>query len=167
MSTYDASNRKSIRRAEKAAELAIANRLAYLRHIMSNSPGREWMYDLLSRCSMFQTPFSPINPHVTAFNCGQQNVGLSIFAELTTHCAVEYNLMMQEQATKDQANGRRNDDDNSDRTDSATAAAGTSTDPGRDDSGPDAPSDSDDGNIDPGYYVDPNGFITATPAGRA
>jgi hypothetical protein len=162
---YDASNRKSIRRAEKAAELAIANRIAYIRHIMSNSPGREWMYDLLARCSMFSTPFSPTNPYITSFNCGQQNVGLSIFADVTTYCPSEYNLMMQEQATKDQANGRRYDND-ADSSDPAASTAGTEPDTGRDDN---RPIDSDGYNHDPGgvTFVDEHGLVNWNGSGRA
>ena len=161
--TYDASNRKSIRRAEKAAELAIANRISVIRSIMATAPGRDWMHSLLTRCSIFHTPFSPGAPDLTAFNCGQQNIGLTIFADVTAHCPNEYTLMMTEQATKDQANGRRDLDDASN---APADPARTGADPGRDDYRPVDPILDDDSLA---VYVDPTGLInySSNAPGRA
>lgn len=154
MSTYDASNRKSIRRAEKAANLAEANRVAFVRASMGSLGGREYIFNLLQSCSIFRTPYVRGDAHATAFNCGQQNIGLIIFADVIQHCPNEYLLMISEQATKEEAHGRRNADDNTDR-DTSSDSAGTEPDSGRDDSGSvdDAPIN------DPRSYVDEHGFI--------
>lgn len=105
--TYNNSNRKNIREAEKTEKLADANRIAYTKQIMSSLFGRAWMYQLLSRCNIFHIPFVAGMSDVTSFNCGSQNIGLPIFAEVTTHCPNEYALMMQEASIKDEVNGRR------------------------------------------------------------
>ena len=113
--TYDGSNRKQVREKEKAAALADSNRIATTRQIMGTIFGRAWMYDLLDRCHLFHTPFVSGAPDATAFNCGNQNVGLQIFSDVVTHCSTEYILMMQEATVKEQANERRNSDERSTR----------------------------------------------------
>ena len=94
--TYDASSRKDIRAAEKSAKIDEHNRLAYVRRVMSDTSGRTWMHGLLESCNVFHTPFVSGSPDVTSFNCGRQNVGLSILGEVVAHCPAEYMLMMKE-----------------------------------------------------------------------
>lgn len=113
--TFDNANKKDIKALEKEARLAETNRVAYTRTIMSTSFGRAWMHDLLLRCNIFHTPFVHSSPDVTAFNCGGQNIGLRIFGDVAAHCPHEYTLMMSESSTKEAANERRFDDNNSDR----------------------------------------------------
>ena len=137
--TYDASNRKSIRRAEKAAKLAEANRVAYVRTIMASLGGREWMHSILLKCNVFHTPFVRGASDLTSFNCGRQNVGLELFHDVVTNCPNEYILMMQEQATKEEANDRRDSDDRSTADSTADIPSddptGTVEDDGRNDQG--------------------------------
>lgn len=99
--TYDGSNRKQIRQREKASKLAEANRIAYVRRIMSDQVGREWLYDLLSSCAVFGEPFVRGSADATAYNLGRQAVGKQLFADAIVHCPSEYLLMMQESAAKD------------------------------------------------------------------
>lgn len=106
----DLSNRKEVRRAEKAAAIARAQDEEVTKQIMSTPGGRGWMYRLLSRCCIFSTPFAGV-PDRTAFNCGQQNIGLQIFNEVVTICPNQYVQMMQEAAQKDQLNDRHDSDD--------------------------------------------------------
>ena len=126
----DASNRKTIRRLEKAAAISDSNRIAFTKTIMSTPFGREWMCNLLTRCNVFHTPFAAGRADVTSFQCGAQNVGLAIFVDVVTHTPDQYVIMMQEQAIKEQVNGRRDNDDA--ESDSAPATAGTGEDTGRD-----------------------------------
>lgn len=99
--TYDPSDRKTVRRLEKAAKQAEAARIAYTKQMMSELLGREWMHQLLLRCNIFSTPFVRGAADVTSFNCGGQNVGLQIFADVVSHCPTEYILMMQEASHKE------------------------------------------------------------------
>ena len=97
---YDASNRKDIRAAEKAAAIAERNRINYLAAAMSTTQGRVWFYDLLEFCHVFADPFTG-NALAEAYSKGERNVGLRIFADILTHCPDSYILMVKE------ANGRR------------------------------------------------------------
>ncbi len=143
--TFDNANKKSIREAEKNAKLHDSNRIAYTRTIMSTIFGREWMHDLLLRCNVFHTPFSPTNSQITAFNCGTQNIGLQLFGDIATHCPHEYSLMMTEASIKDEANGRRTEPTDD------TIGSASSTSPRRN-----APEPSS------GYGIDQDGFVTDT-----
>lgn len=108
--TYDGSNRKHIRQAEKAALVAENERKLFVAHIMSTLPGRAWMHDLLLKCSIFSTPFVAGAYDITAFKCGGQNIGLQIFADVHASAPREYVLMMQEASQKESANDRRYSD---------------------------------------------------------
>lgn len=148
----DLSNRKTIRRTEKAAAIADSNRIAFTKTIMSTPFGREWMCNLLTRCNVFHTPFAAGHPDTTAFQCGAQNIGLAIFADVVIHTPDQYVIMMQEQAIKEQVNGRRDDTD----ADAPADAAGTGEDARRNDSGRVE-------DLDPSAFVDEHGFVLSRP----
>lgn len=135
--TYDGSNRKHVRQAEKRSKLEANNRVAYLRQIMQTLPGRAFMHEWLTRCSMFHEPFSPVSPYATAYNCGRQSIGRQLFDDVFSHCPTEYALMMQEAQAKDLADDRRND-------------ASASQQPGRQ---------------NPGWYTEGSNGYTAGPDG--
>jgi len=99
--TYDAGNRKDVRKLEKAAKHAEHARIEYTRRIMSEALGRVWIHSLLARCNVFHTPFVRGAMDITAFNCGSQNVGLQLFAYVIVHCPTEYILMIQEATHKE------------------------------------------------------------------
>jgi len=137
--TYDAGNRKDVRKAEKAAKHAEHARIEYTKRIMSEALGRVWVHSLLARCNVFHTPFVRGAGDITAFNCGSQNVGLQIFADVIVHCPTEYILMMQEASHKELSNDRHDSDDRS----PSEQPAGSSG-AGRDLEGPDpSPGDYD------------------------
>lgn len=155
--TYDASDRKDIRKAEKSARIAENNRIAYTRRILSELEGREWMHALLLRCNVFTTPFVAQAHDITSFNCGMQNLGLQLFWDVVTHCPDQYVMMMREQAAKEGIENARGS-----RTDTAAAAAGAGTDTGRDDQGsePGTGDDTEGGREpDPASFVDSEGFV--------
>jgi len=109
--TYDGSNRKHIRQAEKSAAIADNERKLFVVHIMSTLPGRAWMHQLLASCNIFHTPFVAGAYDITAFKCGSQNIGLQLFADVHASSPREYVLMMQEAQSKEVANDRRYSDD--------------------------------------------------------
>lgn len=92
---YNAADRKDIRRAEKAAALVDAAKVEFLRAAMGTVQGRAWFHDLLAACRIFADPFSG-EALIEAFNKGQRNVGLMIFADILLHCPDQYVLMMRE-----------------------------------------------------------------------
>lgn len=98
--TYNAGDRKDIRRAEKEAQVAERQRLLYLHSAMASAQGRAWFHDLLEFCRIFSDPFTG-DALVEAYNKGQRNVGLKIFADILSECPDQYLTMMRE------ANDRR------------------------------------------------------------
>ena len=110
----DFSNRKDIRRAEKAARLAERARIDYIKRIMSDTAGREWLHRLLESCYIFGEPFIRGAPDATAWNLGRQNVGKEIFADVVTNCPTQYVMMMQESASQKELQNDRHDSDERD-----------------------------------------------------
>ncbi|MGH7744064.1 MAG: hypothetical protein ACREQ5_04490, partial [Candidatus Dormibacteria bacterium] len=92
---YDASNRKDIRRAEKASAQVQRTRLDFLHAAMGTPQGRAWFHELLSVCHLFADPFSG-QALTEAYLKGERNVGLRIFAEILEYCPDQYILMMKE-----------------------------------------------------------------------
>jgi hypothetical protein len=93
--TYDASNTKHIAKAEKAAKSANARANSFVRLAMSSIEGRAYFLQLLERCNVFASPFTA-NANATAFNCGIQNVGLWLIADIMREAPDAYILMMRE-----------------------------------------------------------------------
>lgn len=95
MMQTSASERSSVRQAQKTAKIAESLRHATLTQLMSTPTGRAWMYDLLARCHIGSTPFST-DALTTAFQCGEQNIGLQLWGDLQSTCPDQYILMMRE-----------------------------------------------------------------------
>lgn len=102
---YNASERKDIRKAEKAAAILLRERLEFVTAMMSSLQGRSWAHDLLTRCHIFQNPFSP-SALTTAFGCGEMNVGQGILADIMQACPDQYVLMMREANVRHHGNSR-------------------------------------------------------------
>lgn len=119
---YNAGDRKAIQQAKKLARQEEAQRHEVVGGILSVAPGRKWLHDLLESCNIFSTPFSGHDPQ-TNFNCGQQNIGLRLFADVMQH-PDSYLLMMKEaneRAVTDDSRQRR-DRENSDGGDNADSS---------------------------------------------
>jgi hypothetical protein len=91
----NASDRKSIRRLEKAAKLADAQRRQVITSLMSTTFGREWMWDVLSRCHCFATTFNG-DALQSAFAEGQRAIGLSLLSDIMIACPDQYIQAMRE-----------------------------------------------------------------------
>src|SRR5258708_18924847 len=102
--TYDASDRKSIRRAEKASRLADRARQEVIVNLMSTTFGRAWLWDILTSCHVFGQTFSA-DPLMTAFAEGRRAVGLALLADVMSACPDQYITAARE------ANVRHNSDD--------------------------------------------------------
>jgi len=92
---YDASNRKDIREAEKAAARIERDRIEFLTAALSTVQGRTWFYHFLEDSHLFSDPFSG-DPYREAYLKGERNVGLRIFAEISQHCPNQYIQMIKE-----------------------------------------------------------------------
>ena len=97
---YDASNRKDIRKAEKASAIAEAERVEFLRQALSSVGGRSWFHNLLEACHLFSDPFTG-QALTEAYLKGERNVGLRIFTDILSNCPDQYLLMMRESNDRD------------------------------------------------------------------
>lgn len=95
MTQLSASDRKSVRAAEKASRQIQRQDDDFLAFIMSSVEGRRWMHGFLARCKIGINAFSP-DALVTAFQCGEQNVGNSYWSDLMRVCPDSYVEMMRE-----------------------------------------------------------------------
>jgi hypothetical protein len=107
---YNAADRKSVRKAEKEAKLALKQRQAVVKDLLSTGPGREYIWDLLSFGSIFNSQFYP-DSHQAAYVQGMRNFALRILDDITQACPEQFLLMMQENNAKSLAKEDDNDDD--------------------------------------------------------
>jgi len=96
MEAPNASNRKSIRAAEKAARIRDRERREIITQIMVSSPGRAWLWDRLSECNIFSTTHTA-DPYASAFQEGRRSVGLSLLADIMAYCPDQFIQAMREQ----------------------------------------------------------------------
>lgn len=74
--------------------------LNVVKNIMQTMEGRAWMFGKLELCGVNATPYVPGRPDDTAFNCGMQELGHQLQAEIMQVAANEYSIMLQEAATR-------------------------------------------------------------------
>ena len=80
---YNAADPAQVKSARISSRQYELSRAETTRSIMSSVGGRKWLYDLLVDCHAFTSPFST-NSLSFAFAAGEQNVGLRLFAEVST-----------------------------------------------------------------------------------
>src|SRR5882672_1744496 len=122
--TYDASDRKEVRKAEKAARQADRARQEVITELMSTTQGRQWLWDLLSSCHVFAQTFTA-SPLMTAFSEGRRAVGLALLADVMFACPDQYITAARE------ANVRHNSNDRS-----TNGELRLDEEPGRESTGP-------------------------------
>ena len=122
----NASDTRQIRAARKAAKALEAERATVIFTLMSSSAGRSYVHDWLVRSHVFQTSFSN-DPYRTAFAEGERNAGLRLLTDVMSSAPDQYISMMREASDKEQADGRRNTDND--------RHVGDNADAGRSDSG--------------------------------
>lgn len=100
--TYDASNRKDIRRAEKEAAFAERQRGEVLTNLMATTSGRAYIWNELGAAHIFSTSLS-LDAIQMAFSEGERNMGLRLLNNVLDYCPDEFILMMREQNARDSA----------------------------------------------------------------
>lgn len=91
----NAADRKSIRKAEKAARQFEANDREAVVGIMSTLPGRSWMFRRLEACHCFNDAFTG-DALREAYQKGERNFGLQLLAQLMKYCPEQYIQMTRE-----------------------------------------------------------------------
>lgn len=109
----NASERKDIRRYEKAAKLRETNRINFIVAAMSTPAGRIWFHDFLASCHIFADPFTG-DALVEAYSKGERNVGLKVYNDIVSNCPNYFIDMMKEANIAEQVNERIDDDGTAD-----------------------------------------------------
>lgn len=86
----NAASRKDIRQAEKAAKLAEIRAREVTTELMSTPAGREWLWNNLAECHIFEQSFVPNDPLTSAFREGERAVGLRLLSVVMLHCPDQY-----------------------------------------------------------------------------
>jgi len=103
MPILNASDRKSIRAAEKAEVLREVQDREAVGAIMSSIPGRAWMWRQLSAAHIFAPNTIPDQRLAGIFD-GERNFGLRLLADIMLHCPDAY-LQMTKEANNDRYDG--------------------------------------------------------------
>lgn len=71
-----------------------------LKWLMAHKQGRRLAWGLLSDAGIFRNPFNH-SGSITAFNCGQMNLGQQLLAKIMEHAPEAYVVMTKEQKAHD------------------------------------------------------------------
>lgn len=129
MSSYNAAERSHVRKAEKEAERAEAERAEIITNLMSTTPGRAWVLHLLEAAHIFTTSFDR-DAIAMAFAEGERNHGLILLNDIHQHCPDQYILMLRE------SNERHTASERTRRPNGNGGDQGSVTEPGDDDLDP-------------------------------
>ena len=102
----NASERKDIRRQEKAAKIRETQRIDFIIGAMSTRQGRIWFHDFLAVCHIFADPFTG-DALLEAYSKGERNIGLSVYRDIVANCPDLFVIMMQEANEQEILNERR------------------------------------------------------------
>jgi hypothetical protein len=102
----NAADRKSIRRLEKAAKLADAQRHQVIFNLMSTSYGRQWVWDLLAAAHMFEAN-TISDPRLSGIFDGERNLGLRLLSDIMAACPDQFVQAMREANDRSSTDERR------------------------------------------------------------
>ena len=92
---YDSTKRSHVAIQRRATEVEDSSCDAFIKHAMGVVDGRVYFHRLLVRCHVFSNPFDG-NARVSAFNCGELNIGQQVFADIMRLVPDDYVQMMRE-----------------------------------------------------------------------
>jgi hypothetical protein len=96
MSEWDTpEEQRAKRRAAKETRQRLAQDDAVLQSVMNSQLGRQYMYDLLAFCQIWNT-VANVNPHFTYLAEGKRQVGLKLLDDIMRACPEAYIVMIQE-----------------------------------------------------------------------
>jgi hypothetical protein len=99
----DLGDERHVRQRARSAKAHESTRAQVLRNLMASLDGREWMFELLELCHIYETSFAS-DALVMAAREGERNVGLKVVWQIQTACPEQYLQMMKE--AKDRADVR-------------------------------------------------------------
>lgn len=93
---YNADDPEQVKKAREQAGFDKAMELDVIKNVMASAPGRRWIYSWLARCHIYSTPFRPSEQDTTSFNCGEQNIGQQLIADVQAAAPDLYLTMISE-----------------------------------------------------------------------
>ena len=81
--------------SDTSVDLVARTEIDDLKWLMSSKRGRRIAYRMLEKAGVWRLSFNT-NALTMAFNEGRKNEGLSLLANITTHCPDRYSEMMKE-----------------------------------------------------------------------
>jgi hypothetical protein len=93
----DLGNPEHVQERNREVKLRRREEFEDLKVVLSTGPGRRWMWNFISGLGPFRTPFG-VDPHMSYFNGGRQNVALALIAEINAASPQTYALMQKENA---------------------------------------------------------------------
>lgn len=95
---YDTAARQKKRHDEISRKSQVSKHI--ITQLMQQDLGREWLYDLLTSCNAFGTPYA-VDPQLTAYNAGAMYVGKLIESDIKKFTPKEFFNMLEEAWTRD------------------------------------------------------------------
>ncbi len=79
---FDASDEAQVSNRKRAAGRRKANERAFLKKLLDDPAGRNWMWGLLEFTNAFDIGYVQGDPYATHLQLGMRNVGLKLIAEI-------------------------------------------------------------------------------------
>lgn len=76
------------------------NMLSVISTLMNDMKGRQWIFEQLTICRVFTSPFTPGQPDVTAFFSGLQSYGHKLLDDIMKAAPKQFDAMMQEEIAR-------------------------------------------------------------------
>lgn len=96
---FDAGDVRHVRRARDIEKRDEKMRGAVVAGLMDMPEGRKWLWDMMARCGMYETPYSESQLRM-AYNAGKSDVGRMILADIVQFAPDMYVQMIKEHQKK-------------------------------------------------------------------
>lgn len=93
--SFDASSKADVAAIKEKSKSADETHSDDIKWMMNDPRGRRIAWDLMSKCHVFESSFSP-NLSQTNFNEGERNVGLRLFNDIMENASDQYMRMAEE-----------------------------------------------------------------------
>jgi hypothetical protein len=90
---YDTMMKQKLRNDEAKRKSEVSKRIITM--LMNDDLGREWLFDRLTECNVFGTPFH-VDPVLSAFNAGALHFGRMLESEIKKFSIKLYGTMIEE-----------------------------------------------------------------------
>jgi hypothetical protein len=95
----DLSDERHVRQRSRNVKARENTQAQVLRNLMASIDGREWMYELLALCHVYQTSFSADALWMAKAE-GERTIGLQLIGQIQVSCPEAYLQMMKEAAER-------------------------------------------------------------------